>query len=198
MVLRTFSPARAWRPAVGARLARTLGLIGEPCAEATALNTRTLAPFSAVQMPASRERGHTGAGIDAALHACTPAFSQRASDNRQRCRRLRRQPARGFRVYPAPGRAEAWTNNFATTVVPRQATKKCLWLALRAAVLRLAVSLLSASPRPQAAGLAAQLARRRTVLPWALHLLIGTDTVEFHRSATNWRAKLTQDESWSP
>ncbi|CAD5374032.1 hypothetical protein RA210_U470003 [Rubrivivax sp. A210] len=26
MVLRTFSPARAWRPAVAARLARTLGI----------------------------------------------------------------------------------------------------------------------------------------------------------------------------
>ena len=39
MVLRTFSPARAWRPAVVARLARTLGVMNLPLLAALLLGT---------------------------------------------------------------------------------------------------------------------------------------------------------------
>ena len=66
MVLRTFSPARAWRPAVGARLARTLGFTNNLPASIVVASRRTFiaqafggsAAFCAIGSPASAKPEH--------------------------------------------------------------------------------------------------------------------------------------------
>ena len=142
MVLRTFSPTRAWRPAVVARLARTLGVEFSTSWRGRLSNTEQ----PKINAPAARANGHPHARArpqgtrHPGAHSLPSAARKAAAV---------RSAVSGYR--PSPVTAEAGTARQCHLLPNRAhgpATTKCSWLALRAAVLRLAVSSSSASPLP--------------------------------------------------
>ncbi len=110
-------------------------------------NTEALAPVANCQLhgdarPHAMAQATTLRCVRGSVGQVAPGNRASGVEGRQQCA--------ASSACPAAAQNEAWPNNAATTLGTSAATKKCSWLALRAAVLRLAVSSLPASPVPNA------------------------------------------------